>query len=231
MGTGASKPTLGGFDDEGTSSTAVPLPVPNQPGAAGTEVSQGVLPPGTTDHLTVEKESGGGCPMKRSDGSYSFSLTSLGRGFQHPAVTGQTPPNAASTGSKGGDGACPVVAKPKQHQEYNVYSQPIDPSNQMPGTANQLPAPQQSKPLSTDRVVSTIPKVLRHQPLFLPCAIRSFCHTARVLMPCSEPRTCGQTPVCFLLSLACFFRLFANRVGPRKARHGPTLRRKCSITR
>jgi hypothetical protein len=68
------------------------------------------------------------------------------------------------SGSKSdGDGrgsACPVAGKPKNQQEYNVYSQPIDPSNQMPaGTANQLPAPQQSKPLSTDRVVSNIPKV------------------------------------------------------------------------
>jgi cytochrome c heme-lyase len=42
---------------------------------------------------------------------------------------------------------------------YNVYSQPIDESNQMPTSiANQLPAPNQKLPLSTERVSSTIPK-------------------------------------------------------------------------
>lgn len=41
---------------------------------------------------------------------------------------------------------------------YNVYSQPIDPLNQMPSTANQQPAPNQKSPLSVDRVQSTIPK-------------------------------------------------------------------------
>jgi cytochrome c heme-lyase len=41
---------------------------------------------------------------------------------------------------------------------YNVYNQPIDPSNQMPVTPNQLPWPGQHKPLSTAREVSNIPK-------------------------------------------------------------------------
>ena len=41
---------------------------------------------------------------------------------------------------------------------YNVYNQPLDPSNQMPLTPNQLPWPGQAKPLSTDRAASTIPK-------------------------------------------------------------------------
>jgi len=39
-----------------------------------------------------------------------------------------------------------------------VYAQPIDPTNQMPANPNQLPAPGQTAPLSTDRVKSTIPK-------------------------------------------------------------------------
>lgn len=41
---------------------------------------------------------------------------------------------------------------------YNVYAQPIDPKNQMPATANQQPSPGQAKPLSTERVQSSIPK-------------------------------------------------------------------------
>ena len=41
---------------------------------------------------------------------------------------------------------------------YNVYAQPIDPTNQMPANPNQAPAPGQEVPLSTSRVTSTIPK-------------------------------------------------------------------------
>lgn len=52
--------------------------------------------------------------------------------------------------------SCPV--KYKNPHQYNVYSQRIDPSNQMPAVANQAMAPNQSVPLSTDRVKSTIPK-------------------------------------------------------------------------
>lgn len=39
-----------------------------------------------------------------------------------------------------------------------VYSQKIDPTNQMPATANQSQAPGQTKPLETQRVASSIPK-------------------------------------------------------------------------
>lgn len=41
---------------------------------------------------------------------------------------------------------------------YNVYAQPIDPTNQMPANPNQQPAPGQAAPLSTARVASGIPK-------------------------------------------------------------------------
>jgi|APGre2960657505_1045072.scaffolds.fasta_scaffold361053_1 cytochrome c heme-lyase len=47
---------------------------------------------------------------------------------------------------------------PPAAQAYNVYNQPIDPSNQMPVTPNQLPWPGQQKLLSTERATSTIPK-------------------------------------------------------------------------
>lgn len=50
---------------------------------------------------------------------------------------------------------CPVKSKPSA---YNVYSQPLDPKNNMPSVANQLPAPMQNEKLSTNRIKSTIPK-------------------------------------------------------------------------
>ena len=48
--------------------------------------------------------------------------------------------------------------KGKKGVIYNVYAQPIDPTNQMPSNPHQLPAPGQEVPLSTERVVSNIPK-------------------------------------------------------------------------
>jgi len=41
---------------------------------------------------------------------------------------------------------------------YNVYAQPIDPTNMMPAVANQKPAPGQRVALPTERVKSNIPK-------------------------------------------------------------------------
>jgi cytochrome c heme-lyase len=52
----------------------------------------------------------------------------------------------------------PPEAHSSSDVAYNVYNQPLDPSNQMPVTPNQLPWPGQHKPLSTERAVSTIPK-------------------------------------------------------------------------
>jgi cytochrome c heme-lyase len=53
---------------------------------------------------------------------------------------------------------CPVKRAGKAKQQYNVYSQPIDPTNQMPANPNQLPRPNQTKPIDTARVKSSIPK-------------------------------------------------------------------------
>lgn len=61
----------------------------------------------------------------------------------------------ATTGSTAAAG-CPVTTK---STEYNVYAQPIDPTNNIPRTVNQLPAAIQTKVLSTERVASSIPKV------------------------------------------------------------------------
>jgi hypothetical protein len=134
------------------------------------------------------KQESSGCPMKRLDGSYAMDWGAMFRPlFPHgpsgsrplteDQVREKTAPSASSDegGSGGGGGGCPVKHKPvivssdegggggcpvkNKHGEYNVYSQPIDPKNNMPSVANQMPAPGQSKPLSTERVVSNIPKV------------------------------------------------------------------------
>lgn len=53
-------------------------------------------------------------------------------------------------------GGCPV--KYKNKKQFNVYSQEINPDNMMPTNPNQLPGPDQTKPIDTTRVKSTIPK-------------------------------------------------------------------------
>lgn len=59
---------------------------------------------------------------------------------------------------------CPVkgnkssTEKYKNPNQYNVYSQKIDPKNNMPVNANQDMAPNQTVPLDTTRVKSNIPK-------------------------------------------------------------------------
>ena len=78
-------------------------------------------------------------------------------------------------GNSGG-GGCPMkqsttTTKPKNSSssssgssnvEYNVYSEPMDPNNNMPSNPNQLPAPTQLVSLSTERVPSSIPKVNKY---------------------------------------------------------------------
>jgi cytochrome c heme-lyase len=60
------------------------------------------------------------------------------------------PPPAAEGSAQGEKYVHPV--------QYNVYSEPIDPKNNMPATANQEPAPGQRLKLNTERVKSSIPK-------------------------------------------------------------------------
>ena len=50
---------------------------------------------------------------------------------------------------------CPVK---KGSTIFNVYSQPIDPKNNMPANPNQLPREGQRRPIETSRVKSSIPK-------------------------------------------------------------------------
>lgn len=83
-----------------------------------------------------------------------------------PGDSGGCPVKGAAATSATSDGAAPTCPVKGAHDGstrargtvYNVYAQPIDPKNQMPTSANQLPAPGQQEPLSVQRVQSTIPK-------------------------------------------------------------------------
>ena len=63
--------------------------------------------------------------------------------------------------------ACPVRGKEapryKNKEQYNVYNQKIDPTNQMPSEANQVRSPGQRVDLPMERVKSTIPKGVTEQ--------------------------------------------------------------------
>jgi Cytochrome c/c1 heme lyase len=83
--------------------------------------------------VVAAQEPRGGCPVKQS---------------------------AAAVAQEQEAGGCPDQRQ--KQPEYNVYAQPLDPTNNMPSNPNQLPAPTQSTPLSTERVASTIPKVRGH---------------------------------------------------------------------
>mmetsp|Transcript_18332 Transcript_18332/g.25854 ORF Transcript_18332/g.25854 Transcript_18332/m.25854 type:complete len:495 (-) Transcript_18332:13-1497(-) len=130
-----------------------------------------------TENSVSEETKPSGCPMKKSDGSYSYNFGALlkfGRDRHPPLVDKQQQKTAGekveskadgggcpvkhSTPPPSSEGGCPVKQNSKQQkQQYNVYSQPIDPKNQMPNL-NQLPSPQQSEELPVERVTSTIPK-------------------------------------------------------------------------
>lgn len=84
----------------------------------------------------------GGCPMK-------------GGGNPAPQPASQPVDSASGCPMKGGSSASEKYINPKQ---YNVYSKVIDPTNQMPATANQQKAEGQTKDLSVHRVQSSISK-------------------------------------------------------------------------
>lgn len=89
----------------------------------------------------AQKESSatsGGCPVKHNPAPMTSSGDNSGCPVKHGSSTGSTQ---------------------QQHPEYNVYSQPIDKTNQMPkGVRTQMPTPTQRAEISTDRVKSSIPK-------------------------------------------------------------------------
>ena len=110
---------------------------------------------GQGSSTTQDSEKKGACPMKRPDGNGSFFSWRNPHRSEYLAneATNEAPSIHPSQSS-----VCPVKRGAAQVQQYNVYSQPIDPSNNMPSLANQLPAPLQTQPLSTLRIPSTIPK-------------------------------------------------------------------------
>jgi cytochrome c heme-lyase len=104
-----------------------------------------------------------GCPMHNGDGTYRFSLWG-GLPPNHPKKNDLQEPNDTkstieSMESSPSPSQCPVPHAPSSSRvQYNVYVQVIDPRNQMPHNPNQLPSPQQTISLSTQRVASSIPK-------------------------------------------------------------------------
>ena len=86
----------------------------------------------------------GGCPVRHSSSA--------------PPMSSSVPLSASLSASSGG--GCPVkhASRSSPQPQYNVYGQPMDPANNMPYNPNQLPSYNQTIPLSTHRVASTIPK-------------------------------------------------------------------------
>jgi len=120
-----------------------------------TESDKGTLDPLPTGHPKISaSRNGGGCPMKKDNRNGSY----IGNLFRSPKKEiNQESHNESSTKQESG---CPIKTKPLNEKgvQYNVYSQPIDPKNNMPAVANQLPSPLQNESLSTNRVQSNIPK-------------------------------------------------------------------------
>jgi Cytochrome c/c1 heme lyase len=145
MGNGSSKPgEQGARYFEIVRSTEAPAPAVAEP-----TTQQQLNPAATTVTADAAAQpSAGSCPMNK-----------WGLGSRKQAQT-----DAAATGSSG----CPMSksaqtgasnsVKYMNPTQYNVYGQKIDPSNNMPVTPAQQPAAAQSTELSTERVVSTIPK-------------------------------------------------------------------------
>lgn len=137
--------------------------------AAAAKVSKLPLNHPNIENLTSNEA--GSCPYKKNP------FKGLGRFFGNPNSQDQNSflseqhkddnkEVSSSLDSSAGSSSCPVRSRGNQEcpvqkshpVAYNVYSQPIDPTNQMPAVANQLPAPMQREKLSTERVKSTIPK-------------------------------------------------------------------------
>ncbi len=111
---------------------------------------------------------GGGCPVKhrRADAAPPAAAADQDNPAPAPPVSrspvkhsgaaarSSSSGSTSSTRSGGGGGGGGGGAG----QMYNVYSQPINPTNNMPANPNQLPHRDQTQPLSTERVRSSIPK-------------------------------------------------------------------------
>jgi len=104
------------------------------------------------------KGGGGGSDIPIPAGAGGAASSSGGCPIKGKSASSAITPAASAAAAPG----CPVKGKSESKAMtgtvYNVYSQPIDPTNQMPANANNKPAPGQMAPLSTDRVSSRIPK-------------------------------------------------------------------------
>ena len=87
--------------------------------------------------------------------SLHFSPLPQAANHMQPAAVGGVAANDGCSAS----GTLTNGAEPQNERpQYNVYNSRIDPRNNMPFAANQLPWPGQRKELSIARAVSTIPK-------------------------------------------------------------------------
>lgn len=117
----------------------------------GASVGQKICP--------VSNEGGSKCPFGfGGDSSTPASSVSLGNAPGPECPVNQ---QVRATNETPGAEGCPVRRKGGTYvnkEQFNVYSQKINPSNNMPSLANQEMAPGQKQLLSVDRVQSQIPK-------------------------------------------------------------------------
>lgn len=103
----------------------------------------------------------GSKPLSKEEQETAMNASNIGRSASEtagcPVKHGGASASASSNVPTSG---CPVKhGGSSAYPEYDVYSQPVDVTNQMPkGAKTQLPNPTQTTELSTDRVSSSIPK-------------------------------------------------------------------------
>jgi len=127
----------------------------------------------TSSSSTSSESESAGCPVKKNDGaSSSRSWNIFKRGGPGPGSDGlkedstTVDGNDGSTSSASSSSTLTTTTTTRRQQQYDVYSRPLpmDPTNNMPlanpiaAARNSLPSPDQSTPLPTERVSSTIPK-------------------------------------------------------------------------
>ena len=183
MGTGASKESTTAEVLEGQTSTR------SSSNISISDAKANIMKPASSPEVVEPTSSSTSrCPMTNADGTHSWDLRRALGSQSFPHWIGGSKPltkeealaaTVKPIDSEGGcpikkpqqdvpsSGGCPVKHSSSDKPEYNVYAQPLDPSNHMPTNPNQLPAPHQAKELSTDRVPSTIPKVGRQDHLLV----------------------------------------------------------------
>eukprot|EP00276_Gloeochaete_wittrockiana_P022285 CAMPEP_0184341810 /NCGR_PEP_ID=MMETSP1089-20130417/10417_1 /TAXON_ID=38269 ORGANISM="Gloeochaete wittrockiana, Strain SAG46.84" /NCGR_SAMPLE_ID=MMETSP1089 /ASSEMBLY_ACC=CAM_ASM_000445 /LENGTH=360 /DNA_ID=CAMNT_0026670309 /DNA_START=75 /DNA_END=1157 /DNA_ORIENTATION=- len=134
---------------------------------------------------TMERVEKMGCPVDHTSSSSSSSSSSSAHPFAKLSGSGCPVDHSSIPTKPSSDGKCPVdhssqnktdsnlldfVAKQMNKQELKVKKEPllapssveeddlVDPKNMMPVNPRQRPHPEQTFPLTTDRVLSSIPK-------------------------------------------------------------------------